>query len=57
MASPLVYRLAKHVVLNNVRQEGTEINRRFYSRSLYGDVQAKIASYLDLKPQSDCLAM
>lgn len=57
VASPLVYRLAKHVVLNNVRQEGTEINRRFYARSIYGDIQAKIANYLDLQPQSECLTI
>jgi hypothetical protein len=57
VASPLVYRLAKHVVVNNVRQEGTELNRRFYSRSLYGDVQCKVATFLDLQPQSECMTI
>lgn len=57
VASPLVYRLAKHVVLTNVRHEGTELNRRYYSRALYGDVQARIATFLDLQPQSECMTV
>ena len=57
VASPVVYRLAKHVVMSNVRCPGTELNARVQQRRLYGEVQAKIAAFLDLQPQSDCLAM
>lgn len=57
VASPLVYRLAKHVVATNVKQPGAQLYKRVQQRQLYDDVHAKVAAYLDLQPQTECLGI
>jgi hypothetical protein len=57
VASPLVYRLAKHVVATSVRAPGAPIWRRVRERPLYEAVQTKVAAFLDLQPQTECLAL
>ena len=57
VASPVVYRLSKRVVLHHVQQQGSELNKRTQQRSLYPMIHSRIEEFLELKPQSECISV
>jgi hypothetical protein len=49
--SPVVYRLAKYVVSNTSRKEGTLLNDRIKKRaSFYNRIDSRVQEYLASKP-------
>ena len=56
VVSPLVYRLAKYVILSNVRQPGTKLHARVQKRrEFYDRVHARMLGWLQAQPPSSAL--
>ena len=56
--SPLVYKLAKYVIVSNVHRPGAPLHQRVQQRpELYGRVRAELAEYLERHPHSTALQL